>query len=234
MIMVDQACYRPSNAPRSWRALGAVCGGGSDVSATQQLQARFEAAIMPTYGVPPLALVRGEGCQVWDADGREYTDLIAGIAVSSLGHAHPAVVEAVTRQVRAIAHTSNLFAHEGEIALAERLLALLGADGRVFFTNSGTEANEAALKLVRRHQGPSRPVIVAAEGGFHGRTMGSLALTGKESIRQPFGPFGVEVRFVPYGDAGGARGSRPAETARPCSSSPARARPGWCRRQPVT
>jgi acetylornithine aminotransferase len=107
----------------------------------------------------------------------------------------------VTRQVRAIAHTSNLFIHEGEIALAERLLALLGADGRVFFTNSGTEANEAAIKLVRRHQGPSRPVIVAAEGGFHGRTMGSLALTGKESIRQPFGPFGVEVRFVAYGDA---------------------------------
>jgi acetylornithine aminotransferase len=172
------------------------------MSANQELQARFEAAIMGTYGVPPVALVRGEGCRVWDADGRVYTDLIAGIAVSSLGHAHPAIIDAVTRQVRAIAHTSNLFAHEGEIALAERLLALLGADGRVFFTNSGTEANEAALKLVRRYQGPSRPVIVAAEGGFHGRTMGSLALTGKESIRQPFGPFGVEVRFVPYGDAG--------------------------------
>jgi acetylornithine/N-succinyldiaminopimelate aminotransferase len=171
------------------------------MSATPLLQARFEAALMPTYGVPPLALTRGEGCKVWDAEGREYTDLIAGIAVSSLGHAHPAVVEAVTRQVRAIAHTSNLFIHEGEIALAERLLALLGADGRVFFTNSGTEANEAAIKLVRRHQGPSRPVIVAAEGGFHGRTMGSLALTGKESIRHPFGPFGVEVRFVAYGDA---------------------------------
>ena len=171
------------------------------MSATEQLQARFEAAIMGTYGVPPLALVRGEGCRVWDADGREYTDLIAGIAVSSLGHAHPAVAGAVNRQVSAIAHTSNLFLHEGEIALAERLLALLGADGRVFFTNSGTEANEAALKLVRRHQGPSRPVVVAADGGFHGRTMGSLALTGKESIRQPFGPFGVEVRFVPYGDA---------------------------------
>src|SRR5215470_14027532 len=170
------------------------------MSATEQLQARFEAAIMGTYGVPPLALVRGEGCRVWDADGREYTDLLAGIAVSSLGHAHPAVIEAVTRQVRAIAHMSNFYAHEGEILLAERLLALLGADGRVFFANSGTEANEAALKLVRRHQGPSRPVIVAADGGFHGRTMGSLALTGKESIRQPFGPFGVDVRFVPYGD----------------------------------
>jgi acetylornithine aminotransferase len=177
------------------------------VSATQRLQGRFEAALMGTYGVPPLALVRGEGCRVWDADGQEYTDLIAGIAVSSLGHAHPAVTAAVTRQVHAIAHTSNLFLHEGEVALAERLLALLAADGRVFFTNSGTEANEAALKLVRRHQGPSRPVIVAADGGFHGRTMGSLALTGKEAIRQPFGPFGVEVRFVPYGDAAALAGA---------------------------
>jgi acetylornithine/N-succinyldiaminopimelate aminotransferase len=177
------------------------------MSATQQLQARFGAALMPNYGLPPVALARGEGCRVWDADGKEYTDLIAGIAVSSLGHAHPAIIEAVTRQVRGIAHTSNLFLHEGEVILAERLLALLGtdghrADGRVFFTNSGTEANEAALKLVRRQQGASRPVIVAAEGSFHGRTMGSLALTGKESIRRPFGPFGVDVRFVPYGDAG--------------------------------
>ncbi len=171
------------------------------MSSTQQLQARFEAALMPTYGVPPVALARGEGCRVWDVDGKEYTDLIAGIAVNSLGHAHPAIIEAVTRQVSRITHTSNLFVHEGEVALAERLLALLGADGRVFFTNSGTEANEAALKLVRRHQGESRPVIVAAEGGFHGRTMGSLALTGKESIRRAFGPFGVDVRFVPFGRA---------------------------------
>src|SRR5262245_53065726 len=177
------------------------------MSATELLQERFGAALMPTYGVPPLALVRGEGARVWDADGREYTDLIAGIAVSSLGHAHPAVIEAVTRQVCAIAHTSNLFVHEGEIALAERLLSLLDAEGRVFFTNSGTEANEAALKLVRRHQGSSRPVIVAADGGFHGRTMGSLALTGKESIRHPFGPFGVDVRFVPYGDADALAGA---------------------------
>jgi acetylornithine/N-succinyldiaminopimelate aminotransferase len=175
------------------------------MTATEQLQARFAAALMPTYGIPPVALVRGEGCRVWDADGREYTDLIAGIAVSALGHAHPAIVEAVTRQVSAIAHTSNLFLHEPEITLAERLLALLGADGRVFFTNSGTEANEAAVKLVRRCQGPARPVIVAAENGFHGRSMGSLALTGKTAIRQPFGPFGVEVTFVPYGDGAALR-----------------------------
>ncbi len=170
------------------------------MTATTRLASRFEAALMPTYGVPPVALLRGEGCRVFDVDGRSYTDLIAGIAVSSLGHAHPAIIDAVSRQVRMIAHTSNLVMHEREIELAERLLFLLAADGRVFFTNSGTEANEAALKLVRRQQGPSRPVIVAAENGFHGRTMGSLALTGKESIRAPFGPFGVQVRFVPFGD----------------------------------
>jgi acetylornithine/N-succinyldiaminopimelate aminotransferase len=175
------------------------------MTATEELQARFAAAMMPTYGIPPVALVRGEGCRVWDADGREYTDLIAGIAVSALGHAHPAIVEAVSRQVGQIAHTSNLFLHEPGVALAERLLGLLGADGRVFFTNSGTEANEAAVKLVRRRQGPARPVIVAAENGFHGRSMGSLALTGKTAIRQPFGPFGFDVTFVPYGDVAALR-----------------------------
>jgi acetylornithine/N-succinyldiaminopimelate aminotransferase len=183
------------------------------MTATEELQARFGGALMGNYGTPAVALARGEGCRVWDVDGREYLDLIAGIAVSSLGHAHPAIVEAVTRQVRAIAHTSNLFLHEAEVVLAERLLTLLApaggaggpADGRVFFSNSGTEANEAAIKLVRRHQGAERPVIVAAEGGFHGRTMGALALTGKSSIRDPFGPFGIDVRFVPFGDVAALR-----------------------------
>src|ERR1700749_780916 len=164
------------------------------MSETEALQKRFEAALMPNYGVPPLAISRGQGCRVWDADGREYLDLIAGIAVSSLGHAHPAIVEAVSRQVAQVAHTSNLFLHEREIELAERILALLGAEGR-----------EAAIKLVRRIAGPGRPVIVAAERSFHGRTMGALALTGKESIRAPFGPFGLTVRFVPYGDAAALR-----------------------------
>jgi acetylornithine/N-succinyldiaminopimelate aminotransferase len=171
------------------------------VNETEALQKRFAAALMPNYGLPPVAISRGRGCVVWDLDGREYLDLIAGIAVSSLGHAHPAIVEAVSRQVATVAHTSNLFLHEREVELAERLLALLGTDGRVFFANSGTEANEAAIKLVRRIAGPGRPVIVAADRGFHGRTMGALALTGKESIRAPFGPFGLSVRFVPFGDA---------------------------------
>jgi acetylornithine/N-succinyldiaminopimelate aminotransferase len=183
------------------------------MSETEALQKRFSTVLMPNYGLPPLAISRGQGCRVWDPDGNQYLDLIAGIAVSSLGHAHPAIVEAVSRQVAEIAHTSNLFLHERELELAERILALLGEDGRVFFANSGAEANEAAIKLVRRLQGPIRPVIVAAERSFHGRTMGSLALTGKESIRAPFGPFGLTVRFVPYGDADALRAAVDADVA---------------------
>ena len=174
---------------------------------TAELQARHAAALMPTYGTPPLALVRGQGCTVWDADGRAYLDLIGGIAVSSLGHAHPALVEAVTRQVATIAHTSNLVINEPSVALAQRLLQLLGNDGRVFFCNSGTEANEAAFKLVRRRQGLDRTYVVAAEKSFHGRTMGSLALTGKPAIRDPYRPFATEVRFVPYGDTSALEGA---------------------------
>ncbi len=181
------------------------------MTAAEQLRKRYAAALMPNYGLPDVALVGGQGCQLWDADGNEYLDLIAGIAVSALGHGHPALVKAVTNQAVLLAHTSNLFLHEPEVQLAERLLALLGADGRVFFANSGTEANEAALKVVRRAQAkrgdPGRRVIVAAEHGFHGRTMGALALTGKASIREPFGPFGLPVRFVPYGDAAALRGA---------------------------
>jgi acetylornithine/N-succinyldiaminopimelate aminotransferase len=188
------------------------------VSANDVLQKRFAAALMPNYGLPPVALVRGEGCQVWDADGNAYLDLFAGIAVNALGHAHPALTSAVSQQVTKLAHTSNLFLHEPEIELAEKLLTLLGApddpddpaDARVFFANSGTEANEAAIKLVRRYwekqdKKDVRRVYVATENGFHGRTMGALALTGKASIREPFGPFGIEVRFVPYGDADALR-----------------------------
>jgi acetylornithine/N-succinyldiaminopimelate aminotransferase len=180
---------------------------------TEQLQGRYAAAIMGTYGMPPVALERGAGCVVWDADGAQYLDLIAGIAVSALGHAHPAIVAAVTGQAGRLAHTSNLFLHARQVELAERLLALLGADGRVFLANSGTEANEAALKLARRAGGPGRPAIVAARGSFHGRTMGALSLTGKDAIREPFGPFGTEVRFVPYGDPAALAAAVTADTA---------------------
>lgn len=169
--------------------------------ATAELRERYERVFMPTYGVPPVVLVRGRGATVWDVDGREYLDLVGGIAVSSIGHAHPALVAAVTEQAQALLHTSNLYAHEPEVLLAERLIDLLGGGARVFFTNSGTEANEAALKLVRKHAGQDRPRFVATEHGFHGRSLGSLALTGKESIRAPFAPYGLDVTFVPYGDA---------------------------------
>jgi acetylornithine aminotransferase len=183
------------------------------VSGNDELRRRFEAALMPTYGVPPVALVRGEGCLVYDADGRSYLDLVGGIAVSALGHAHPALVEAVNRQVETLAHVSNLYVHPTAVALAERLLALLDArDGRVFFANSGSEANEAARKLVRRAR-PGRPEIVAAERGFHGRTLGSLEITGKAAIRDPFGPYGGTVRFVPYGDPAALRATVTDRTA---------------------
>jgi acetylornithine/N-succinyldiaminopimelate aminotransferase len=172
------------------------------MTGNDDLRKRFGAAFMPNYGVPPLPLLRGQGCRVWDADGNAYLDLIAGIAVSSLGHAHPAVVGAVAAQSARIAHTSNLFLNEPEVLLAERLLELLGAEARVFLCNSGTEANEAALKLAIKYgKSHGRPYVVAAENGFHGRTLGALSLTGKASIREPFGPFALDVRFVPYGDA---------------------------------
>jgi acetylornithine/N-succinyldiaminopimelate aminotransferase len=175
------------------------------VSAYAELSERWQRVMMPNYGTPPVALVQGKGCRLWDADGKDYLDLLAGIAVSSLGHAHPAIVEAVSRQVATLAHTSNLYLHEPGLRLAERLTGLLetpaGTDARVFFCSTGTEANEAALKLVLRHgNGNGRRRIIAADHGFHGRTIGALSLTGKASIREPFGPYGTDVVFVPYGD----------------------------------
>ena len=160
---------------------------------------RHQQALMGTFGVPRLALVRGEGSHVWDADGNRYLDLLGGIAVNALGHGHPALVEAVTRQLQTLGHVSNFFATEPQVLLAERLLSLAGRDGRVFLTSSGTEANEAALKLTRR---TGRTRLVAAEGAFHGRTMGALALTSKAAYREPFEPLPGDVTFVPYGDAG--------------------------------
>lgn len=172
------------------------------MTSNEDLLKRYEAAFMPNYGVPPVALVSGRGCVVWDADGKEYLDFIAGIAVTSLGHANEMIGEAVSNQVMSIAHTSNLFVNEQEVLLAEELRRLLGGEGRVFLTNSGTEANECALKLAIKYgRANGRSYFVAAENGFHGRSMGALSLTGKQSIREPFGPYGIDVRFVPYGDA---------------------------------
>ena len=144
-------------------------------------------------------LVRGEGSYLWDADGRRHLDFLAGIAVTSLGHAHPAFVTAVSTQAATLAHVSNYFATPPQLALAARLKRLAGAgiDGRVFFSNSGAEANEAAFKLARLHGGAERPRIIALENGFHGRTMGSLALTAKESMRAPFEPMPAGVEHIP-------------------------------------
>jgi acetylornithine/N-succinyldiaminopimelate aminotransferase len=160
---------------------------------------RYASSVMNTFGTPQRVLVRGEGARVWDADGKEYLDLLGGIAVNALGHAHPAIVEAVTTQLATLGHVSNFFASEPQIELAEKLVALVGDPGaRVFFTNSGTEANEAAFKATRK---TGRTTIVAAEGSFHGRTMGALALTSKAQYRQPFEPLPGDVRWIPYGDA---------------------------------
>jgi acetylornithine aminotransferase len=158
---------------------------------------RWSQALMNNYGSPTLALTRGDGAVVWDENGKQYLDLLGGIAVNLLGHAHPAVVAAVTRQISTLGHVSNLYAAEPPIALAELLLALAGRPGRVFFCNSGAEANEAAFKLSRR---TGRTHVVAADGGFHGRTMGALALTGQPAKAAPFRPLPGEVTHVPYGD----------------------------------
>ncbi len=174
------------------------------------LQQRYAASLMNTFGPPRLALVRGQGAHVWDEQGREYVDFFGGIAVNTLGHGHPALVEAVTTQLRTLGHVSNFFTSGPQVELAERLLALFSADGRVFFSNSGTEANEAALKLTRR---TGRTRLVAMEGSFHGRTMGSLALTSKAAYREPFEPLPGEVIFVPYGDAAALAGAVDETTA---------------------
>ncbi|GFG69736.1 acetylornithine transaminase [Mycolicibacter senuensis] len=161
------------------------------------LQNRWQAVMMNNYGTPPLALVSGQGAVVTDEAGKDYLDLLGGIAVNLLGHRHPAVIEAVTTQLNTLGHTSNLYATEPGIALAEALVDQLGAPARVFFCNSGAEANEAAFKLTRL---TGRTKIVAAEGAFHGRTMGSLALTGQPDKRTPFEPLPGDITYVPYGD----------------------------------
>jgi acetylornithine/N-succinyldiaminopimelate aminotransferase len=164
---------------------------------TEDVQQRWSAVMMNNYGVPPVALASGNGAVVTDVDGKSYLDLLGGIAVNVLGHGHPAVLDAVTRQMSTLGHTSNLYAAEPGIALAEALVGLLGAEARVFFCNSGTEANEVAFKITRL---TGRTKLVAGQGAFHGRTMGSLALTGQPSKQEPFAPLPGDVTHVPYGD----------------------------------
>jgi acetylornithine/N-succinyldiaminopimelate aminotransferase len=180
-------------------------------TANEQLLTRRDAVLMGTYGRPPIALVRGEGSTVYDAEGKSYLDLIAGIAVCLVGHAHPKVIEAVNNQLGTLGHTSNLYATEPAVALGEKLVALLDAPGaKTFFCNSGTEANETAIKIARR---TGRPGIVAAEGSFHGRTMGSLSITGQPAKRAPFEPLLPGVTFVPYGDTEALRAAVSEQTS---------------------
>ena len=159
----------------------------------------YSESVMNTFGPPKRVFVRGEACYLWDADGRRYLDLLSGLAVNALGHAHPTVLSAVTGQIATLGHVSNFFATPAQVALAARLSSMTGAaDAQVFFTNSGTEANEAAFKITRM---TGRSTIISTEGAFHGRSMGALALTHNPKYRIPFEPLPGEVIFVPYGDA---------------------------------
>ncbi|MDR1386071.1 MAG: acetylornithine transaminase [Propionibacteriaceae bacterium] len=158
---------------------------------------RYDSALTHAFGAPTRLFVRGQGVHLWDDQGRRHLDLLAGIATVGLGHAHPALTAALADQAGRLGHISNFFASEPQIALAERLTGWLSGPARVFFTNSGTEANEAAFKLTRL---TGRTKLVAAEGAFHGRTMGALALTWTEKYRAPFEPLPGQVEFVPYGD----------------------------------
>lgn len=165
---------------------------------------RYSDSILGVFGTPPLVLSHGDGCYVWDVDGRRYLDLVGGIAVNALGHGHPALVSAVSKQASEALHISNLFTSPGQVLLAERLLEISGAPvgSRVFFGNSGAEAIEASIKLARR---TGRTGIVAAEHAFHGRTTGALALTHKAAYREPFEPLLPGVTHVPYDDTDALR-----------------------------
>lgn len=163
---------------------------------------RYGAAYMPNFGMPKRVLVRGEGCRVWDADGREYLDLLAGIAVNALGHAHPDMVAAISDQIATLGHISNLYTSPWQVELSEKLDAMVTANApqtpaRVFLCNSGSEANDTGFKLTRR---TGRSKIVAMEGSFHGRTVGAVTLTAKAAYREPFEPLPTGVVFVPFGD----------------------------------
>ncbi|MEV4613628.1 acetylornithine transaminase [Kitasatospora sp. NPDC049258] len=175
-----------------------------------ELTERWQHALMDNYGTPRIPLVRGAGARFWDADGKEYLDLVGGIAVNALGTAHPAIVEAVTAQIATLGHVSNLFIAEPTVRLAERLLGLFGREGRVFFCNSGAEANEAAFKISRL---TGRTQLISVEGAFHGRTMGALALTAQPAKQDPFRPLPGEVLHVPFGDIEALRAAVSTETA---------------------
>ena len=189
--------------------LSGLTGTGLGTAAVLE---RYDQVLMKTFGTPKRVFVRGEGCYVWDAEGRRYLDLLSGLAVNALGHAHPTVLSAITGQIATLGHVSNFFATPAQVALADRLVRLASdsGDGRVFFTNSGTEANEAAFKITRL---TGRTKIIACEGAFHGRSMGALAITHSVKYREPFEPLPGDVTFVPYGDVDALAAAVDDETA---------------------
>jgi acetylornithine aminotransferase len=172
---------------------------------------RWSKSVQNNYGVPEITLIKGKGLVVQDVDGKTYLDFLGGIATNILGHAHPSIVAAVSKQVRTLNHVSNFYSHPNAVLLAEKLVSLTKAkNAKVFFCQSGAEANEAAIKLSRKS---GRSHIVAAQGSFHGRTMGALSLTGQPSKREPFLPLLKNVKHVPFGDIEAMRRSISKRTA---------------------
>lgn len=185
---------------------------------TVSTTALFDQYVMPTYGRFPLVLERGEGCRVWDENGKEYLDFGAGIAVCSLGHSHPRVAEVIARQARTLQHVSNLYYNRPQGLLAEKLVKAVGVPGKVFFSNSGAEANDGLYKLARKYgneastpfprhntgepveYAPHRYEIITFDGSFHGRTLGGIAATGQEKVKKGFDPIPVGFRQVPFND----------------------------------
>ena len=177
----------------------------------KKMLSRWSSVVQNNYGTPSIVLVKGKGIVMTDADGKQYLDFLGGIATSILGHAHPAIVKAVTRQISTLSHVSNFYAHPNSVQLAEKLTAMTGdKNAKVFFCQSGAEANEAALKLSRR-TGNVR--VVAAQGAFHGRTMGALSLTGQQAKREPFLPLIKGIKHVPFGDIDAMRKAVTKKTA---------------------
>jgi acetylornithine/N-succinyldiaminopimelate aminotransferase len=177
----------------------------------KKILSRWSSVVQNNYGTPSIALVKGKGIVMTDADGKQYLDFLGGIATSILGHAHPAIVKAVTQQISTLSHVSNFYAHPNSVQLAEKLTAMTGdKNAKVFFCQSGAEANEAALKLSRR---TGKVRVVAAQGAFHGRTMGALSLTGQPAKREPFLPLIKGIKHVPFGDIDAMRKAVTKKTA---------------------
>lgn len=172
----------------------------ADALSNQGSSSAGRCPFIPVFGAPQVMFVRGSGTELWDANGKRYLDFLSGIAVTSLGHAHPAIADAIAEQARTLLHVSNFFANPVATSAAVAVDRLLGGGGQVFFCNSGAEANEAAIKLARKFGGRGRHVVVSALGSFHGRTLAALAATGQPAKHEPFQPMPEGFRHVPFGD----------------------------------